>query len=377
MLQAKAIDVLLSLAFIYMLFSIAVSGLYELYQSRYNRRGKFLRKILYNVLNDPLNKNFAEEFYYHPLIDSVKENKRVFPSKVSPTHFTDVITDILQYRAREKWLDFNPETKSYEVKQNIEYDTLSPFEKLKNGIEALNDSPFKRIAQSWIFDVAKDANNTADIQKAKANIERWFEHYTERTSGWFKRDLRQRMLVLGIATAMVFNVNSIILVEFLWTEDAKRDIIVNRAINYVNEADSIQNENRKKLVKTAENYSSRNLILGNDSGNSMPPQEEYIDTLTEKQQLDTAVVENIKTAEKATDILNELELPIGWNNFLAHQKSYFKKKENANGFWPEFKFWALALLGWLCTGFAISFGADFWYNALKKLIDVRKTIKGE
>lgn len=376
MLQAKAIDVLLSLAFIYLLFSIAVSGLYELYQSRYNRRGKFLRKILDNVLNDPLNKNFADEFYYHPLIDTVKESKRVFPSKVSATHFTDVITDILQYRAREKSLEFDHETKTYKVNQDNDYDTLSPFDKLKKGIEALNDSPFKRIAESWIFDIAQDADKNAAIQKAKANIERWYEHYTERTGGWFKRDLRKRMLVLGIVIALLFNVNSIILVEFLWKEDAQREIIVNRAINYVHEADSINNENRVKLVKAAEDYALRQKAMPDDTSIAMAPLPVVPpDTLTQTQQLDTAMSQNIQTAEKAKDILEELDLPIGWDNFMGYKKDYFELKENTTGWWPTFRFWALAILGWICTGFAISFGADFWYNALKKLIEVRKTVK--
>lgn len=344
MLQAKAIDVLLSLAFIYMLFSIAVSGIYELYQSLYNRRGRFLKKVLTDVLNDPHNNNFADELYRHPLVDSVKETRKVFPSGLSSNHFAVAITDILQYRSRNKSLRFNHETKKYDVLEDAIYDTLSPFEKLKNGIETLNDGPFKRIAETWIFDISEGLDKNLAIEKAIANIEGWFNTYMERTGGWFKRDLRTRMIVLGTVVSVVFNVNSIILVEYLWKEDAQREIIVQTAMNYVETTDSL---NKIQALDTASNISQ-----------------------------DSLVKKHLVAAKEAGKIIEELNLPLGWESFYDYKESFFEVKNKANeSFWGYLKFGLFALLGWLCTGFAISFGADFWYNALKKLIDTKKTLK--
>lgn len=344
MLQAKAIDVLLSLAFIYMLFSIAVSGIYELYQSLYNRRGRFLKKVLTEVLNDPHNYNFADELYRHPLVDSVKETRKVFPSNLSSEHFAIAMADILQYRSRNKSLRFNHETKKYDVLEDALYDTLSPFEKLKNGIDTLNDGPFKRIAETWIFDISEGLDKNLAIEKAKANIEAWFNTYMERTGGWFKRDLRTRMITLGSVVALVFNVNSIILVEYLWKEDAQREIIVQTAMNYVATADSIS---QKQALDTNTNISQDSLIK-----------------------------RHLQSAQEAGKIIEELNLPIGWESFYDYKDSFFEVKNKANdSWWGYLKFGLFALIGWISTGFAISFGADFWYNALKKLIDTKKTLK--
>lgn len=282
MLEAKAIDVLISLAFIYLLFSIAVSGLYEIYQSRYNRRGKFLRKVLDDVLNDPINGNFADEIYYHPLIDSVKENHKVFPSQLHPSHFSAALIDVLQHRAKGRKLEFNSDTKKYEVSEDLRYNALTPFEKLKAGIESLNNSPFKRIAETWLFDITETDNKNQAIEKVRKNIELWYNNYMDRTMGWFKRDLRGRMVKLGIIVSLVFNVNSIILVEFLWKEDAQRDMIVQTATDYVETQDSLNK----------------------------------LDTFSPTLNRDSILIKrHQETIKEAKEIIDDLNLPIGWEGF--------------------------------------------------------------
>jgi hypothetical protein len=55
--------------------------------------------------------------------------------------------------------------------------------------------------------------------------------------------------------------------------------------------------------------------------------------------------------------LDALELPIGW---------------------PDREFardWYMRVIGWLITGFAISFGAPFWFDLLNKMMVIRSTVK--
>ena len=55
--------------------------------------------------------------------------------------------------------------------------------------------------------------------------------------------------------------------------------------------------------------------------------------------------------------LDGLKLPIGWPD-------------------PAFaREWYMRLLGWLITGFAISFGAPFWFDLLNRMMVVRSTVK--
>jgi hypothetical protein len=58
---------------------------------------------------------------------------------------------------------------------------------------------------------------------------------------------------------------------------------------------------------------------------------------------------------EALDRLEELPFPIGW------------EESNQPRGWG----WALAILGWLITGFAVSFGAPFWFDVLNKISNLR------
>jgi hypothetical protein len=59
---------------------------------------------------------------------------------------------------------------------------------------------------------------------------------------------------------------------------------------------------------------------------------------------------------QALDRLEELRFPIGWEES--------NRPQDAGG-------WALALLGWLLTGFAVTFGAPFWFDVLGKVSNLR------
>jgi hypothetical protein len=62
------------------------------------------------------------------------------------------------------------------------------------------------------------------------------------------------------------------------------------------------------------------------------------------------------SGEKALDRLEELRFPIGWEES--------NRPQGADG-------WALAILGWLLTGLAITLGAPFWFDVLGKLSNLR------
>jgi hypothetical protein len=49
-----------------------------------------------------------------------------------------------------------------------------------------------------------------------------------------------------------------------------------------------------------------------------------------------------------------------------------QQQQAAEQAWP-IPFIPRRLLGWLISGFAISMGSTFWFNVLKKVINVRNT----
>src|SRR5262249_28586144 len=72
-----------------------------------------------------------------------------------------------------------------------------------------------------------------------------------------------------------------------------------------------------------------------------------------------AQVENNRAdtkANEALDRLEDLQFPVGW------------QKANQPHGTDE---WIVALLGWVLTGVAISFGAPFWFDLLNKVANLR------
>jgi hypothetical protein len=62
------------------------------------------------------------------------------------------------------------------------------------------------------------------------------------------------------------------------------------------------------------------------------------------------------TGAAALERLEELEFPVGWHEDI--------RPDGAGG-------WVVAIVGWLLTGFAVTFGAPFWFDVLGRFANLR------
>ena len=67
------------------------------------------------------------------------------------------------------------------------------------------------------------------LAKARQNVEKWFDDSMDRVSGVFKRESQQIALIIGLVLALVFNVDSISLTSYLWREPSIRAVVVANA----------------------------------------------------------------------------------------------------------------------------------------------------
>ena len=73
-----------------------------------------------------------------------------------------------------------------------------------------------------------------------------------------------------------------------------------------------------------------------------------------------------KTYQKISQLVQEdidrvsTIVGIGWNSLPDH-----------SGWWPWFVDWSTRVLGWLVTAVAISLGAPFWFDLLKRVINLK------
>lgn len=161
-----------------------------------------------------------------------------------------------------------------------------------------------------------------NLEAYKARLQSWFDGMMEQSSGWYKRHLQFVTLFVGLGIAAVFNADSFQIYSYLTTNSAAR----------------------QKINLLAEKFISENKTLPSTAAPG--------DSLT-MQEIKAGIKDYINSDEfrKTSNILG-----LGWN----------KSDLNIN-----FLDWMQRVLGWFVTALAISLGAPFWFDVLKKLITIQ------
>jgi hypothetical protein len=174
----------------------------------------------------------------------------------------------------------------------------------------------------------------AELQQFQAEIEDWFNHGMERASGVYRRNVKGVGILIGLAIAFALNADTLYMLQRLSTDQAIRSSIVQSA-----------NQLEGRGINSAE-------ALAQDLS---------MDDLSERIESD---LRSVSSAVEAT--LADYPLPIGRaQNVLAAQR-----KAEAN--WP-IPFIPQRFVGWSITALALSMGASFWFDLLRKVTSVRST----
>lgn len=258
----------------------------------------------------------------------------------------------------------------------------STLDRIENGMDYLREiNPtlhrsittltlgFQKVSESTtIADTVRNiVGNTENIAKqreariasARTEIENWFNDSMERLSGWYKRKAQFMALIIGLILAILLNIDSITLARHLWKEPAVRQALAATADKFIEENPNIE---------TIDNI----------------PPEQAIAEFQER--------------------FNGLELPIGWEfymwdaqtnsdnkyvceNLTVKSESYefktvviqkpandaFMKKCIVITNLPKEGEWFVKVFGVILTALAAMQGAPFWFDILKKLVNVRSS----
>ena len=182
---------------------------------------------------------------------------------------------------------------------------------VENWIENMPDSPLKSILQQ----LKEDAQDDKEVFKEK--VELWFNDVMDRASGWYKRHMQRILIVLGLGIAISFNVDSLqIYGQLARDPEAANKIALEAA----------------KVVES---------------------QETAEQPLAMKKELYDLVNANLKDLKSP--------LGIGWEHVAP-----------ATLTWQG---WLHKAFGWLVTAMAISLGAPFWFDMLRKMVNIRSSGK--
>jgi len=183
-----------------------------------------------------------------------------------------------------------------------------------NKINEIKDKNLRSV----LMQLYRESNLEVDVFKEKT--EEWYEEVMERSVGWFKRNTQTVLLIIGLFIAIVFDADTLAIFRQLSNDP----------------------ESQLKIAGMVDNLYAK----GTDG-------ELLVDSLYL-----TAYQAEIQSL--LTTNLEGLREPLG----LGWYESTFPKTTYE---------WLFKALGWLITALAVSLGAPFWFDLLKKIMSIRSS----
>jgi len=318
---STALEVAIGMIFVYLLLSLLCSAISEYIESVFNFRAKDLRRGIELLLNDhdadgsPAEKgeDYASKLYAHGLIRPLYRSANKLPSYIPARTFALALWNMAGAGAGGDTTDLA------KIKAIIDQ---VPNDELKQALTTLID----------------EAQGSFD--KARKNIEDWYDGSMDRVSGWYKRRVHRVMLVIGFVAAVAINADTINIGKALIRDPALRSSVVAAA---------------EEAVKTP------------PAAPAPAPT-----PLTEAEQAEARRKRNEAAKERVMEAkaqLDELGLPLGWVSATPGNEGDLRRTPDTLMGVP------LKALGLLLTAFAISQGAPFWFDLLNKFMVIRSTVK--
>lgn len=328
---SSVLEVAIGLTFIYVLLSVLCSGLNEWIAQTRGRRGRFLREGLRNLLGD---RWFYLRLVNHPLLSAYRRDvagKAQKPSYLPSEAVAQALFDVLVVKANH----LHPQNKI--PRSNASLD----FEQVRDAAAKCQEEGYAIGAA--VLPLLDQADK--DLAAASKAVAAWYDSAMERVTGWYKRNARNSLFLIGAVVAVVLNVDSIEITRTLMRSDSLREAVVQEALaaSATGKIGGVQivrdgvpvtpsPDDIKALVAAGEQLEAKGLPIG---FSCLAP------ALDPKAGSDTAGIS-------------------------ALVKECVKAAKDTSGGTVILK-----VIGWLITALALTLGAPFWFQLLNRLVDVR------
>ncbi len=363
MFDSIVLDVVIGLVFVYLLHSLLASIVQEMIATNLGLRAKVLEKAIVRMLQDEQattrfwarflswkrllfpgdhlkNSPIASAFYNHGLIKYLAEDKwHRKPAYITAKNFSKVMIDMLRGYDAKVGEDFRIKIEEMLAIGKIDQSTPSK----PNNQHSLDEGTLVYLRSLW-------ADAQGDVEKFKALLENWFDDTMARASGWYKRYVQFILFMIGFTMAIIFNIDTLQIVDKLSKDPELRAQLVQHADKYLKD----NNTSLKKEIEFLKSKKSKN-----------------IDTIKTIAQYDSLVQRNDSLINAASAMVEgdikkvDNLLGMGWEHKKVTKKCEFPYKLKGKAF--SFS----TLLGWIITGIAISMGAPFWFDLLSKLMKLK------
>lgn len=316
MFGSWVLEVAIGLIFVFLLFGTICAALREGIEAWLKTRAAYLERGIRELLHDKTGQGLATQFYEHPLILSLYAASAYTPGATNDKPGILARGDHLPSYIPAK--NFAAALIDLAVRGPVPVDGTASStvpitaDSLREGIGKMEN---KQVARVLLNALDLAAN---DLDKARLNLENWFDSGMDRVSGWYKRSTQWIIFVIAFIAAAVMNVDTIGIANFLYQNDTARMAIVVKAETDTNAP----------------------------AAPSLTPQQKF---------------------EQASAALAGLALPVGQPVELVCRPREPGPACSGRR--------ALIVLGWLLTAIAATLGAPFWFDTLNKVMVIRSTVK--
>ena len=233
------------------------------------------------------------------------------------------------------------------ISQQPKKDSDKALSKIRRGVAALSviSPEFTQTLNALLSNVEEYVTDQEkELAKARDNVEKWFNDSMDRVSGAYKRYSQGLALVIGFVVALLLNVDSINLTLFLWREPSVRQALAGQASTFELPEGELQTNPEEAMEKFREQFVGLSLPVGwviNESEKSA-----YLDA-------------NCKIFPGVDEAFG---IPV-LRSPLCVAPPESNNQTNL----------ALKLIGILLTALATRQGAPFWFDILKRGVNLRST----
>jgi hypothetical protein len=238
MLGSTMLDVAIGIVFVFVLLSTVCSAIREGIEAKLKTRAAYLEHGLRELLHDRDGKGLAHSFFNHPLIYALYSggysgaaqpgNHRPkmlaqggsLPSYIPTRSFAVALLDIAAKGP---------------VTDDVSSDPSAPelsIESVRASVLNLKNPPVQRALLAAI-DTAQ-----GDLDRARANIEAWYDSAMDRVSGWYKRTTHWIIFWIALVLAVGLNIDTLAIADYLYRQDAAREAVVALASEAANNAEA-------------------------------------------------------------------------------------------------------------------------------------------
>ena len=370
------LDVAIGLVFVYLLLSLICSSLHEGLESLLRNRANDLEAGIRILLGDPRppgwkswlpwakslkSGTITAVFYRHPLIRCLFRDEKDLPTYIPARNFSLALLDLL---APDQTLVQNATVQSAIAGTGEAGGSPSTISAV-SITAAVNEIPVPENLRRSI--AALIAAAAGDAERARQNIEGWFNNTMDRASGWYKHRTQYFLFAIGFLITVLLNADSLQMFQSLMHSQNLAAVVAS-AERFSAGTPLAQTNNQQTLSDSLDALQSLDLGIGwvlPDSAQTCIEQERNNKLPPDRQKRDSGVFAADGIAIPTGKILPQF---LGVTKGCAYDSALHPFQ------WSLYLLW-VHLIGWVITSAAIALGAPFWFDTLNRFIVVRSTVK--